>query len=237
MNKSILNIFLAIIILTFSVKAVSAAVLTKEKLASEIERQVVSHMTKYVDGDVTAQALLLPVNSFDIPDGELDVDVKLDNDNFVPKKYTIITIKVNGKKIKKFPTPVALTLVKNVWVATETIERNKSLNESNFVLEKKDVTRNYAIVITAEQSISDYIAIRNIRAGDVIDKRFVMPKPDVAKNSVVSLIFDTGGVNIAIEGTSMQNGNIGDLIRVNSPRYKRSYTGKIIDENKILVRI
>lgn len=215
----------------------SAAVLTREKLSSEIEKQVVAKLSKSVKGELHAQALLLPVDSFEIPNGEMDVVVDLDNNSFVPKKYATVIIKVNGQKVKKFPTPIALTLSQNVWVATDAITRNSSLNESNFTLEKKDITKNYALVITSDKNISDYIAIRDIRTGDVIDKRFVMPKPDVAKNSVISVVFDTGGVNIAIDGESMQNGCVGDLIRVHSNQYKRYYTGTVVSSNKVLVKI
>lgn len=237
MNKRILNILLSIIFLTVSAKAASAAVLTRDKLAAEIERQIVSKLSKSVEGEIKAQALLLPVSSFDVPEGELDVLVSLDNESFVPKKYATVIIKVNGKKIKKFPTPVVLTLQQKVWVATDAVSRNQSLNEGDFTLEKKDVTKNYSIIVTSDKCLADYVAVRDIRPGDVLDKRFVMPRPDVPKDAVVSVIFDTGGVNIAIEGESMQNGCVGDLIRVHSDKYNKSYIGKVISSNKILVKI
>lgn len=237
MNKLILNIVLSIIFFTVSARVASAAILTRDKLAAEINKQVVAKLSKSVSGEIKADTLLLPVDSFEIPNGELDVVVDLDNNTFAPKKYATITIKVNGQKVKKFPTPVALTLFQNVWVATDAIARNKSLSEDDFTLEKKDVTRNYSIVITSDKNISDYIAIRDIRLGDIIDKRFVIPKPDVPKDSIVSLIFDAGGVNIAIEGESMQNGCVGDLIRVHSNKYKKFYVGKVVSANKILVKI
>lgn len=237
MNKLIFNIVLSIVFFTVSAKVASAAVLTRDKLAAEIERQVVAKLSKSVNGEIKAEALLLPVDAFEVPNGELDVNIDLDNNTFAPKKYVTVTIKVNGQKVKKFPTPVALTLYQNVWVATNSIARNKSLSEDDFTLEKKDITRNFSIVITSDKNISSYIAIRDIRPGDIIDKRFVMPSPDVPKDAIVSLIFDTGGVNIAIEGESMQNGCIGDLIRVHSNKYKKFYVGKVVSANKILVKI
>jgi len=237
LNKLVLNIALIIILSVVATASASAAILTKEKLSAEIEKQVVSKLSRSIHGEVHSEALLLPVDAFKIPDGELDVVVDLDNSNFAPKKYATITLKVNGQKVKKFPTPIALTLFQNVWVSTDNITRNQALSEGSFVLEKKDVTRNYSLVITSDKNISNYIAIRDIKSGDVIDKRFVAPRPDVTQNSTVSVIFDTGGVNIAIDAQSMQNGCIGELIRVRSNEYKRYYTGKIVSPNKILVKI
>jgi flagella basal body P-ring formation protein FlgA len=64
-----------------------------------------------------------------------------------------------------------------------------------------------------------------------------MQKPAVAKNSVVSVIFDTGGINIAIDAEALQNGCIGDTVRIRSDEYKKFYTGKVVDTNKVLVKI
>lgn len=220
-----------------STSTVFAAVLTQNKLASEIEKQVVRKLSKTVKGEITVKALLVPVESFKIPDGELDVIVDLDNNQFAPKKYATVTILVNGQKIKKFPTPLTLNLYKNVWVAAENIERNKSLTKANFTLEKKDVTGNYSIIIDADKNISEYIALKNIKSGDVIDRRYVMPRPDVARNSLVSVVFDTGGVKVAIDAEAIQDGCIGDIVKVRSNEYKKYYTGKVIDTNQILVKI
>lgn len=220
-----------------STSTVFAAVLTQSRLATEIEKQVTAKLAKSIKGEVTVKALLVPVESFKIPDGELDVIVDLDNNQFAPKKYATVTIMVNGKKVKKFPTPLVLNLYKKVWVATENIERNKSLTEANFTLDKKDVTSNYSIIIDADKDISDYIAVRNIKSGEVIDRRYVMPRPDVTRNTPVSVVFDAGGVKVVVDAQSMQDGCIGDVIKVRSNEYKKYYTGKVISTNQILVKI
>lgn len=217
--------------------SVFAAVLTQNNLASMVEKQVVAKLSKKVNGDLQAKALLLPFNQFEIPNGKLSVDVTLDSYEFAPKKYATITIKVNGQKIKSFPTPVALTLHEDVWVATENITRNSTLNSSDFSAERKDVTQIYSLVVTTDKDICDYVSVRDIKSGCIIDKRYVMPKPDVARNSVVSAIFDTGGINIAIDAEALQNGCLGDSVRIRSDEYKRFYTGKVIGTNKVLIKI
>lgn len=237
MNKSVVKIVLIIILLVCSSTCVFAAVLTQEKLMTSIEKQVVTKLSKSVVGDIQAKAMMLPITGFEIPQGKLDIKVDLDNNNFVPKKYTMVTINVNGQKVRKFPVPVLLTLKQNVWVATENIVKDSSLNPLNFNLEQKDITYNYALTIGADKNLGDYVAARAIKSGEVIDRRCVMPKPDVFKNSIVSAIFDTGGINIAIDATATQNGVIGDSIRIHSEKYKKFYMGQIISQNKVLVKI
>lgn len=237
MNKAVVKIVLIMILLVLSNTFVFAAVLTQEKLTVSIEKQVVAKLSKSIKGEITAKALMLPVDGLEVPQGKLNIQVDLDNNNFAPRKYTMVTINVDGKKVRKFAVPVLVTLQQSVWVATESIVKDNALNPLNFTCEQKDVTRTYALVISADKDISDYVAVRPIRAGEIIDRRCVMPKPDVFKNSVVSAIFDAGGINIALDAVATQNGVIGDSIRVHSNKYKKDYTGKIIGQNKVLVKI
>jgi flagella basal body P-ring formation protein FlgA len=216
---------------------VFAAFVTQEKLTASIEKQVVSKLSKTVSGEIQAKALMLPVASLEIPQGKLEIKVDLDNNKFVPKKYTMVTLNVDGQKVRKFPVPVTLTLEQNVWVANDNISKDNTLNSASFNLEKKDITNNYALIIGADKDLSDYVAIRAIKPGEVLDRRCAMLKPDVFKNSIVSAIFDAGGINIAMEATALQNGVIGDSIRVHSEKYKKFYTGEIIGQNKVLVKI
>ena len=63
-------------------------------------------------------------------------------------------------------------------------------------------------------------------------------RPDVARNSIVRIFFvSKGAVMITIDGTAMADGMLGDYINVENKNYKRVYNGKIIGENKILVKI
>lgn len=237
MKKSVVKTVLIFSLIVLSSTCAFSAVLTQEKLTTSIEKQVISKLSKKVSGEIEAKALMLPVDGLTIPDGKLEIKVDLDNNNFAPKKYTMVTINVDGQKARKFPVPVALTLQQNVWVAADSIEKDKTLNEANITLEKKDITNNYALVVGADKNLADYVASRPIRAGEIIDKRCAAPKPDVFKNSIVSTIFDTGGVNVAIDATAMQNGVIGDSIRVRSEKYNKFYMGQIIGQNKVLVKI
>jgi len=237
LNKSAVKIVFIFILLVLSSTCVFAAVLTSEKLTASIEKQVVNQLSKNIQGDIEVKAMMIPVDGFEIPQGKFDVKVDLDNNNFATKKYTMVTINVNGQKIRKFPVPVLLTLKQDVWVATDNIAKDNTLNPANFSLEKKDITNNYALKIGADKNLEDYVAIRAIKSGEIIDRRCVMPKPDVFKNSIVSTIFDAGGINIALDTTALQNGVVGDSIRVHSEKYKKVYTGQIIGENKVLVKI
>ena len=75
------------------------------------------------------------------------------------------------------------------------------------------------------------------REGEIIDRRFVKIKPDVERNSDVQAYFNSNGVLIRINGKSMGEGMIGDYVNIQNQTYKRTYRGRVIGENKVLINI
>ena len=90
-----------------------------------------------------------------------------------------------------------------------------------------------------EKMLDKEITTRKIfQKGEIIDKRFVRMRPDVARNSDVRIFFvSKGSVMITIDGTALSDGMLGDYINVENRNYKKVYNGKIIGENRVLVNI
>ena len=68
-------------------------------------------------------------------------------------------------------------------------------------------------------------------------RRFVKVKPDVERNADVQAYFNSNGVLIMISGKSMGEGMIGDYVNIQNQTYKRTYRGRVIGENKVLINI
>ena len=63
-------------------------------------------------------------------------------------------------------------------------------------------------------------------------------QPDIMRDAAVTLYFKTKtNLAVTLDGIAISEGNIGDTISVKNKRYNRIYNGKIIGENKVLVRI
>lgn len=237
MIKVVVKIVLITILTVLSSTSVFAAVLNSEEIKSEVEQKVLTIISKNIKGEIKAEVRVIPFKTLEIPDGEKRIYVSMESADFSPRKITKVIIQVNGKIVKKFNVPVSLKVYDKVWVATDNIQKGQSLGFTNVSLERKDITRISNNVLRDDKSLSDIIAFRNIRAGKIIDKRYVISKPDVSKNSVVSVIFETGGVKIAIDGEAMDNASVGDFVKIKSQKYKKYYTGKVISPNKVLVRM
>ena len=79
--------------------------------------------------------------------------------------------------------------------------------------------------------------LKPIKTGDILDKRYVEKQVTILRSTPVVAIFQSGGISLSIEVTAMENGGLGDYIKVHSSEYKRTYQGKVISPNQVLIQI
>ena len=134
--------------------------------------------------------------------------------------------------------PTQTCIYKEVLVAADNINREQAITRETTVLKKIDVSQKVNYILTEKSLNKEMSARKAFMKGEVIDKRFVKMKPDVERNMGVRIFFvSNGAVMITIDGTALADGMIGDYINVENKNYKRTYTGKVISENRVLVNI
>ena len=127
---------------------------------------------------------------------------------------------------------------KEIIVANDFINREQAITKDNVITKKIDVSQKIDYVLSENILSKEMSAKKAFQKGEVIDKRFVKMKPDVARNGEVRIFFvSNGAVMITIDGTALADGMTGDYISVENKNYKKVYTGKVIGENRVLVNI
>ena len=131
--------------------------------------------------------------------------------------------------------PVEVKAYKNVLVASTDINRNSAITACNTVVQRKEVSNLLSNVITNSYLKRDVISKKMYKEGEIIDKRFLAARPDVARNQEIVALFKSSGVTISITAIAQGEGNIGDYVMLKSPKYQRVYRGKVIAPNRVLV--
>lgn len=226
----------SILLVSFTGK-VFAVVISSEYMNEQIKKEVVKQIKKEVKGDITVEVKNIPYKEINIPDGKIKFEVE-NNSNFVStNSIARVNIFVDGKNVKSFGAAVNIKVEDYVWVANDYIYRGKAFSSQNMSLKKEDVSY---IALTAARNDFDYgdrFSTRMFKPGDIIDTRYTEIIPDVMKNSLVKVIFQSPSIKIVLDGEAMEDGKIGDYIRVRNKAYRKNYTGKVISENQILVNI
>lgn len=215
----------------------AAAVLNNDLVKRTVEAKTAKSIKAFVNGDVSVSVDQLPYSYIEVPDGKVDISVQMNNSYFSPKAIARVNILVNGKEVKTFGVPVTITVQDYVWVASENILRGKAFTASNIKLEKRDISNALDSAALNDFNYPSYLSGKNYRSGEIINKRFVLETPDVIRNSKVSLIFESSFIKMELDGEALEDGKIGDHIRVRNKEYKKDYIGKIISENQVLVKI
>lgn len=229
----------ALIVLTATTlsSACEAAVLTSKNIHDSVCKSVAQQVKNSVKGDVSVQVNSIPYDNINIPDGDVKINAVLNYQNFTPATVARVEIYVNEKRVDTFGVPVRIKVTDNVWVAKDKINLGDSLTSSKLALEKRDVS-----VLADKAARQDYdtdnsLSKRVFREGDIIDIRYLEKLPDVRRNTQVNVLFNSEYVNVTMPAVALENGKEGDFIRVKSLKYKKEYTGKVINRNTVLVNI
>jgi len=226
-----------ILVLTFSSLKAQSAVLTNSEVRNLVAKQVTENYKKYTDAQVSIEVVGLPFKDLYIPNGKITVEVKPSMDKFLARDLEKASIFVNGKLVKSFNAPIVAKAYQNVLVASCFINREKAINSDVVTVKKMEISNTLEYPLREDALGKDILAKKTFREGEVIDKRFVKIRPDILRNANVTVFFSSNDLTISIEGTSLSDGVNGDTICIMNKNYNKVYTGKIIGENKVLVKI
>lgn len=181
----------------------------------------------------------LPFSQLNFPDGKLDIRVDdINTKNFTTRSIVRASFYVDDKYIKSVGVPVFIKAYKNVYAANGYIEKGKLITEKDVKLKLIDISNNTRPFLTERDFEKGVEALKPFNEDEVINERFVRSIPDIQKNSIVKVIINSKNtIYITTDAVALADGKIGDTINVQNKQLKKIYSGKVIDENKVLVKM
>ncbi|MGD9580043.1 MAG: flagellar basal body P-ring formation chaperone FlgA [Vampirovibrionia bacterium] len=237
--KRLLIITLLSIASIFSSMSVIEA---KEVKISDVEPMiksfVVDHYKDLYEGKISVSCGRMPGLPAELPEGKVEIKIKSNlRDTFVERSVIRVSLFVDGKFQKALGVPVSLSLKDRVWVATESIERNDAISGGNVKLVERDISKYASTAARSNSELINTRVKRTFKAGDILDHRFIEKDPVVMRNSMVAIVFQSSTVSVSITGEAMEDGSIGDIVRVRNGKFNKEYAGKVIDRGVVLVNI
>jgi len=240
--KKILNTTLIMLTVTaiwaLSLNSCFAQTISAEQFKVLVSNQVKQDLNVYGLDEVEVNVGNVQVEKFTLPDGNLTVQISSNSGNVSPKEYKKVSILVDSKNVQTAFVSVEIKAYKNVVVAKEAIYKDKAISSRVAELQKVDVTRYLGETFSMSDLEKGLLAKKMFYPGEVITKKYVASSPDVLKDALVNVSFQTDtNITITVDGIAMMQGNIGDIIQVKNKRLNRIYTGKVVGENQVLVQI
>lgn len=234
--KKVLQTILISILALSSLKA-NAVVLSGKEVKTIVANQVVEMDKKYTDAQLKAEVVGLAFKDLELPEGKISFVVKPSADKFMARDLEKVLVYVDGKVVKTFNAPVVVKAYQDVLVASCPIEREREINLGVTRIEKKEVSNSWGYQVKPEDISKGILAKKYFVEGEIIDKRFVKIKPEILRNSNVTVFFNTNNLTVSVEGTALSDGASGDNICVMNKNYNKIYKGTVIGENRVLVKL
>ncbi len=86
-----------------------------------------------------------------------------------------------------------------------------------------------------EIPVSKMISKQNIKAGEILAKRQFQMLSMIKKGDSIQAVFNDGSLNVSIEVKALEDGNLGDVIKVRG-RDKKVFYATIISKKQVLIR-
>ena len=225
---------LAVILAFCSTAKANSAILDAQFVSQQIKKDITAQIQKEHNGKVEVDVLALPYQAIELPDGNIEIKTETNLQN-ISSTILKVNVFVNNVKVKTFGARVEIKIYDKVWVAQNWIKRGETLK--NLKLEEKNISSMPNEAARKNFEPANYMARKNIKPGEIINLNYIQEVPTIVKDSPVSLIFRTPLVSITIPAIAVDEGKRGDYIKVKNKAYGKSYVGKIIGENIVLVNI
>lgn len=237
MKKIFDTVCLFIIFAALSCKAGAVVLdsnLLKQKIKTDVEKQIKNRL----NGNIKIEIVNLPNEKIEINEaknGKVEITTEINNKFFNPTTLVKVNIVVNGEIYKTFVVQAKISTYDLVLVAKDYIKRGEILTKTAF--EERETTYLPKAITVKSFEAYKYVSEKNYNPEEVIDSNFIRTVPVIVRNNTVSVIFQTNSVSVVISAIALDNGSIGDYIKVRSKDYRKDYQGKIIGENLVLVNI
>lgn len=235
MKKIIITTLITILTLG-SLKA-NCAVIKGSDVKTVVLKQVRENYQKYTNAQLDIKVVTVPFVEIEVPNGEITYSIKPSMDKFMPRDLEKVTVYVNGNPVKSFNVPIVVKAYEDVLVASCFINREQQINSSVVTVKKKEISNIIEHPLRTKDLGKDILAKKAFSEGEIIDKRFVKQRPDILRSATVTVVFNTNNLTISTDATALSDGVVGENICVMNKNYNKVYTGTIIGENKVLVKL
>jgi flagella basal body P-ring formation protein FlgA len=134
-----------------------------------------------------------------------------------------------------------LPLQARVWrdlpVAHSPLLRGQLLREADITLERRDVLTQHEACIPFPVTDPWLEALSSIQAGSPVWSRLVRQRPVLRRGQLVDARFQDGSLTIMLKVESLEDGALGQTVRVRNPKTRHELYGKIQTQDLVLIAL
>lgn len=171
-----------------------------------------------------------------LPAGEIKSHFKMPLTGKLEGPVLLITeLSVNGHLIKALPLRVSVEVFRSVVMAKKNIEKGEMFTMENVGLIRTPVSKLFGEYISRLDEVLGRTAATSLMIGAVLKLNCFYDPPVIKRGQMVQAMVQYGNVEIAAEVQAVEDGKIGDHIRVENTDTHKLLRAKILDEKTVQV--
>jgi flagella basal body P-ring formation protein FlgA len=173
-----------------------------------------------------------------VPDEPLTLKVsQLPSTGVAPSFAVSFELWAGKERVGDWQVTVQASVWRDVPVARSTLARGQSLKDADVTMERSDVLTQRDVFLNFPVRDDSLELAESIPAGRPIPNRMVHPRPLVRRGQMVEGIFQDGCLGISLVVESLEDGALGQTVRVRNPRTRQELRGKVENEKTIRINL
>ena len=182
--------------------------------------------------------LTRPWTPMEVPDETLSVKVfDLPNGGINPDCAVHCELWNGTERIGTWEVAIHASIWRDVPVAHSPLTRGELLKDADISLERRDVLVLRDALANYSRANENLQLAENIQAGSPLLNRSVRMRPAIQRGQVVEGIYVDGALSISLKVETLEDGLLGQTVRIRNPKTKRELHGKVQNEQTILIAL
>ncbi len=232
--RTILLFLLSLLIVTTGVQAGGPGqVLTKDKVETALRRYILQKSPWQPE---QIEVNVKPFTSPSLAPGHVVLRILKPSRGVTPGLHSyLLAVEQEGNEQARIWVRSELRVFGKVVVASRPLARYQVVTPGDIRLERRDLGALYIQPYTTVGEAVGKQASRAIEVNEIFNSSMVKLPKVVFRGRAVSLIYETSKVKVRTLGQAMEDGRVGDIIRVKNPSSGQLVQGLILDARNVRV--
>jgi flagella basal body P-ring formation protein FlgA len=222
----------------------AARVRVSRRIRAFTEYEMTSMLTKALQNDYLKDRgelelhLSRPLAAFSVPDEPLTLKIVDAPAGGVAPVFVVHCELWNDKeRVGDWQLPVQAKLWREIPMANSRLNRGQLLGDADIAMERSDVLVQRDALLSLSSDNGPLELTENIPAGMPVLNRSVRVRPVVRRGRLVEGVFQEGSLSISLKVEVLEDGLLGQTVRVRNPKTKRELNGKVQNEQTVLISL
>ncbi len=182
--------------------------------------------------------LTRPWEPVSVPDEPLTLKVsELPIAGVCPNFVVTCELWAGRERVGTWQLAVQAAVWRDVPLARSTLTRGQSLRDADVTMERRDILLQRDIYLNFPTTDASLELSENIAVGMPILNRSVRVRPTILRGRIVEAVFQDGSLSISLKVETLEDGLLGQTVKVRNPNTKRELYGKVQNEQTVLITL